>query len=122
MSIIRRQIDEMIKDNIFYQESGITTLVNFNQNFIGFIGHFPNNPILPGVIIIKIMTRMYELYNHKNFTLSQIKQAKFIEPISADSLVSFFVKSNIEKGFIKLNGKVLKSDKVISKISLILQK
>ena len=67
------------------------------------------------------MTRMYELYKSQKYFLSQIKQAKFIEPVSAETLISFFVKADSNKDEIKLNGKVFKSEKIISKISLILQ-
>ena len=121
MSLIRNQIDELIKDKIVVQDLTLTTQIKFNKSFLGFIGHFPNNPILPGIVIIFVMIRMYELYKNQKYTLSQIKLAKFIEPVSDETMISFFVKSDIDKDGIKLSGKVLKSDKIISKISLILQ-
>ncbi|MCK5098228.1 MAG: hypothetical protein KAR45_08985 [Desulfobacteraceae bacterium] len=121
MSLINQQINELIKDKLEYQNDSLNVQVKFDENFIGFQGHFPGNPVLPGVVMIKTMTLMYELYKKKEFTLSQIKQAKFIEPVFADTLTSFFVKSNIDKEGIKLQGKVFKSEKVIAKISLILQ-
>ena len=121
MSLINQQITELIKNKLEYQDDSLNVQIQFDKNFIGFQGHFPGNPILPGVVMIKTMTIMYELYNKKKFTLFQIKQAKFIEPVLADTLISFIVKSNIDKEGIKLQGKVLKSEKVIAKISLILQ-
>ncbi|CCK81997.1 uncharacterized protein TOL2_C38410 [Desulfobacula toluolica Tol2] len=76
--------------------------------------------------MIKTMTLMYELYKKKEVTLSQITQAKFIEPVFADTVTCFIVKANRDKlnrdkQTIKLQGKVLKSEKIIAKISLILQ-
>jgi 3-hydroxymyristoyl/3-hydroxydecanoyl-(acyl carrier protein) dehydratase len=121
MSLITGQIDKLIKDKISYQDSTLTTQIKFDKKFIGFIGHFPGNPILPGVIIINVMMRMYELYNNKKHNLSQIKQAKFIEPVSADTIVSFFIKSDNLEDSIKLTGKVTKKEKIVSKVSLVLQ-
>ena len=122
MSLINREITELIKDKILYHDSTLTTEIKFDKNFIGFIGHFPDNPILPGVVIINVMIRIYELYKNQKYTLSKIKQAKFIEPISVDTIIKFFVKSDIEQDGVKLQGKVLRSEKIISKISLVLQK
>ncbi|MCD4742520.1 MAG: hypothetical protein K8R67_08620 [Desulfobacteraceae bacterium] len=121
MSLIGRQITELIKDNISYQDTTITTQIKFNKDFIGFVGHFPNNPILPGVVIIHVMIKMYEQYKNQKFILSKINQAKFIVPVAADTMITFFIKSDIEKDGIKLQGKVLKAEKIISKISLVLQ-
>ena len=121
MSLIGRQITELIKDNISYQDTTITTQIKFNKDFIGFVGHFPNNPILPGVVIIHVMIKMYEQYKNQKFILSKIKQAKFIDPVAADTMITFFIKSDIDKDGIKLQGKVLKAEKIISKISLVLQ-
>lgn len=121
MSLIGRQITELIKDKISYQDTTITTQIKFNKDFIGFVGHFPNNPILPGVVIIHVMIKMYELYTNQKFILSEIKQAKFIDPVAADTMITFFIKSDIDKDGIKLQGKVLKAEKIISKVSLVLQ-
>ena len=121
MSLIGRQITELIKDKISYQDTTITTQIKFNKDFLGFVGHFPNNPILPGVVIIHVMIKMYELYKNQKFILSKIKQAKFIDPVAADTMITFFIKSDIDKDVIKLQGKVLKAEKIISKVSLVLQ-
>jgi 3-hydroxyacyl-[acyl-carrier-protein] dehydratase len=121
MSLISKQITELIKDRILNIDSNLSTEIKFDNNFIGFRGHFPENPILPGVVIINVMIRMLELFNNKKYVLSQIKQAKFIEPVSAETKISFYVKSDKSKDGIRLNGKVLKSEKIISKISLVLQ-
>ncbi len=121
MSLLDNQITELIKDKFEYQDENLNVCVKFDKKFIGFDGHFPNNPVLPGVVMIKVIIKMYELYKKKEFSLSQIKQAKFIEPVLADTMTSFFVKSENNINGIKLQGKVLKSDKIIAKLSLVLQ-
>ena len=121
MSLLNRELIKLIKDKIEFKDSILSLKIQFDKNFIGFQGHFPYNPVLPGIIMIKIMTSMYELFNKKKYSLSQIKQVKFIEPVLVDNTIFFSINSVKDKDNIKLNGKVLKSEKVISKISLILQ-
>lgn len=121
MSLIHRQINELIQDQLEYIDDGLNLEIKFDKKFIGFQGHFPGNPVLPGVVMIKTMISMYELYQKKSFILSQIKQAKFIEPVFADTSILFFVKSKIDDKGIILQGKVVKAQKIIAKISLILQ-
>ncbi|GEM_PF-3032628 len=122
MSRMNRQIDELIADYVSCTGTELNVDVMFDINFCGFKGHFPENPILPGVVIIQVIKRMYELYTKKNYLLFEIKQAKFIEIVSADTLISFFVQFNSDKDNTNLSGKVLKSGKIISKISLVLKK
>ncbi len=121
MSLIHRQINKLIKGRLEYLDDSLNVKIKFDKNFIGFQGHFPDNPVLPGVVMIKTMISMYELYKKKSFTLSQIKQAKFIEPVLADTFISFFVKSKSDDKGILLQGKVIKTKKIIAKISLIIQ-
>ena len=121
MSVFSDQIAELIDDKLEYQEGTLTAQMKFNESFIGFNGHFPGNPVLPGVVMIKVMTQMFARYKKKEYLLSQIKKTKFIEPIFADNMASFFVKVDENEEEIKLEGKILKSDKIIAKISLVLQ-
>ncbi len=121
MSLIHRQINKLIQNNLEYLQDGLNVQIKFDKNFIGFQGHFPDNPVLPGVVMIKTMICMYELYKKKSFTLLQIKQAKFIEPVFADTAILFCVKSKINDTGIILQGKVIKEEKNIAKMSLILQ-
>ncbi|MFH2057486.1 MAG: hypothetical protein ABIJ59_01120 [Pseudomonadota bacterium] len=121
MSAFSDQIAELIDDTLEYQDGTLFAQIKFNENFIGFNGHFPGNPVLPGVVMIKVMTQMFARYKKKEYRLSQIKKAKFIEPIFADNIALFFVKPDENEGEIKLQGKILKSDKIIAKISLVLQ-
>jgi 3-hydroxyacyl-[acyl-carrier-protein] dehydratase len=121
MSLINKQLTELLKDRLQYNNPNLNAKIKFDKNFIGFQGHFPGNPVLPGVVMIKIMTIMLELFNKKKYILSQIKQAKFIEPVFADMTTLFTIKSEKDKDGIKLQGKVFKLKKIIAKISLVLQ-
>ncbi|MAF94763.1 MAG: hypothetical protein CMM60_03280 [Rhodospirillaceae bacterium] len=121
MSLVNKQITDLVKNNLEYHDKTLCTKIKFDKSFVGFSGHFPDNPVLPGVIMIKVMTVMYELFKEKKYRLAQIKQAKFIEPILNDAIVNFFITINSENDNIILQGKILKSEKIVSKISLVLQ-
>ncbi len=121
MSVLSNEIDALIKNSMDYYDSTLSLSIKFPGNFIGFQGHFPNNPVLPGVVMIKVMIKMYEIFKKKPYVLSQIKQTKFMGPVFANDVVLFTQNTTQEKDEIKLTGKILKSDKIISKISLVLK-
>tara|TARA_A100001011_G_C13917369_1_gene677626 strand:- start:13 stop:447 length:435 start_codon:yes stop_codon:yes gene_type:complete len=72
----------------------------FNKNEYFFEGHFPNNPIVPGVIIVEAMAQTagvvvsYKLreYKEKSVLFMSVNKAKFRKPIIPNDKVSFEVK------------------------------
>ena len=72
----------------------------FSANEYFFKGHFPNNPIVPGVIIIEAMAQTagivvsYKLkeFKDKSVLFMSVNKAKFRKPIRPNEKVSFEVK------------------------------
>ena len=72
----------------------------FSKNEHFFNGHFPENPIVPGVIIIEAMAQTagivvsYKLreYKEKSVLFMSVSKAKFRKPILPNEKVSFEVK------------------------------
>tara|TARA_Y100000768_G_C23881145_1_gene635307 strand:+ start:323 stop:757 length:435 start_codon:yes stop_codon:yes gene_type:complete len=72
----------------------------FNLNEYFFKGHFPNNPIVPGVIIVEAMAQTagivvsYKLkdYKDKSVLFMSVNKAKFRKPILPEDSVIFEVK------------------------------
>jgi len=72
----------------------------FSENEYFFNGHFPNNPIVPGVIIVEGMAQTagvvvsYKLreYKEKSVLFMSVNKAKFRRPILPNQAVSFEVK------------------------------
>jgi 3-hydroxymyristoyl/3-hydroxydecanoyl-(acyl carrier protein) dehydratase len=54
----------------------------FPKKFIGFKGHFPNKPILPGVCKIQAALLVLAQRKHKNIRLTEIVLAKFFAPVT----------------------------------------
>ena len=72
----------------------------FNENEYFFKGHFPDNPIVPGVIIVEAMAQTagivvsYKLkeYTEKSVLFMSVSRAKFRKPILPNYNVKFEVK------------------------------
>ena len=93
-------------------EAGISYKV-FNENEYFFKGHFPNNPIVPGVIIVEAMAQTagivvsYKLkeFKDKSVLFMSVSKAKFRKPILPNNEVVFEVNFiNKVRDVYKFNG------------------
>ena len=57
---------------------------SFSPEFIGFKGHFPGKPVLPGVCKIQAILCMLEEAVHKAPQLKEIISAKFFAPVTCN--------------------------------------
>ncbi len=103
----------------------LITKIKLNKDHDIYNGHFPNNPITPGVIIIQIIKEILEEHLDCELFLRKIINIKYISPINPiinNSLLfeiylqkenkSIIVKNNImldnAKIAVKFKGKFLK--------------
>ena len=95
----------------------------FSTNEYFFKGHFPDNPIVPGVIIIEAMAQTagivvsYKLreFKEKSVLFMSVNKAKFRKPIRPDEKVSFEVKFiNSVRDVYKFEGTCYKGDIKVS--------
>ena len=103
----------------------LITRIKLNKDHDIYNGHFPNNPITPGVIIIQIIKEILEEYLGCELFLREIINIKYVLPINPiinNSLLfeiylqkenkSIIVKNNImldnAKIAVKFKGKFLK--------------
>ncbi|MFH1260156.1 MAG: hypothetical protein ABII74_10190 [Elusimicrobiota bacterium] len=63
------------------QTGWITAEFVFSTEFAGFKGHFPNNPILPGVCLIQSVILVCREGKKRDFRLKEIIGAKFFTPV-----------------------------------------
>ncbi len=103
-------------------EQGIS-YKKFSDDEYFFKGHFPNNPIVPGVIIVEAMAQTagivvsYKLreYNDKSVLFMSINKAKFRKPVFPNDELSFEVKYlNRVRDVYKFYGVCLKNDLIVS--------
>ena len=95
----------------------------FTANEYFFKGHFPNNPIVPGVIIVEAMAQTagivvsYKLkeFKEKSVLFMSVNKAKFRKPVLPNDKVSFEVKiQNKVKDVYKFSGTCLKDNVKVS--------
>lgn len=63
-------------------DTGSAVTIGLNREHVIYKAHFPVKPITPGVCIIKIVTELLERKLGVHLQLSQVKNLKFIIPIS----------------------------------------
>ena len=95
----------------------------FSEDEYFFQGHFPNNPIVPGVIIVEAMAQTagivvsYNLkdYDEKSVLFMSVSKAKFRKPIFPNDKILFEVRFlNKVKNVYKFSGLALKNDTKVS--------
>ena len=95
----------------------------FLENEYFFKGHFPNNPIVPGVIIVEAMAQTagivvsYKLrdFKEKSVLFMSVNKAKFRKPILPNEKISFEVKFlNRVRDVYKFEGTCYKEDIKVS--------
>ncbi len=72
-------------------ENETTASFTFGESFTGFNGHFPDNPIVPGVLLLKTAKLIAELTGEQEQCLRAIHTAKFAKTVSPGEAVRFLV-------------------------------
>lgn len=72
-------INDLFKiENIEKKDNVINSKVTINAANHIFDGHFPNNPITPGVVQIQLAKEILELHYNKTFKLNTIGRCRFV--------------------------------------------
>ena len=95
----------------------------FDESEYFFEGHFPNNPIVPGVVIVEAMAQTAgvvvseNLINNKDQSVlfMSINKAKFRKPVLPNYKIKFYVEMiNNIKSVYKFLGKAFYEDSLVS--------
>lgn len=77
---MRREIDSCLEDFVATDGKATATIV-FDEGFSGFKGHFPEQPILPGVCQIALVLTMAERMRGVRQSLIEVVNAKFVSMV-----------------------------------------
>ena len=103
-------------------QEGVKAQFIFQEDFIGFQGHFKNSPILPGVCKIQAVIAMMEKFHQKKFQLNEVSVAKYFRPVTAREtiLIESHFTFDENKG-VRVKALVKKAEDKAALLQLILQ-
>lgn len=88
MSKLRSEIQALLRSVTFRPDGSLTAEIAFPRTFIGFQGHFPDRPVLPGVCKLLCVLVLLEVAMRKEARLSRVLLAKFLAPVVPDETLS----------------------------------
>jgi 3-hydroxyacyl-[acyl-carrier-protein] dehydratase len=113
-------IDKIVE---FVPKERIVGVKNVTINEPFFQGHFPNHPIMPGVLLIEAMAQVGCVLMFKSFDLNPkeyvvyfmgIDKARFRKPVKPGDTVKFVLESKvIKKSMAKLVGRAFVDDELV---------
>ncbi|HMK43235.1 MAG TPA: 3-hydroxyacyl-ACP dehydratase FabZ [Dissulfurispiraceae bacterium] len=121
LSLLPHKFPFLLVDRVieFEPESRAVGIKNVTYNEPFFPGHFPGNPIMPGVLIIEAMAQVAGILAMKSGVSGKavyfmsIDNVKFRKPVMPGDQLRFEVKVNHKRGNIwKFAGKAYVGDKL----------
>ena len=83
-----------------------------------FKGHFPGNPVVPGVCMIQMLKEVLEHIHHHRFTLKEASQLKFLAVLNPEKVKHLNIEINIlknDENGMHVSGSFYKDDLVFMK-------
>lgn len=100
-------------------ENGFDPLIRLEPDNIIFKAHFPEYPITPGAVQIRVATELLESRFGKSLTLKSVSDLKFMEPLHPGEEVEYsFTKLLESDSHLKVELTVRSEDRVFSRMSL----
>lgn len=104
-------ISDMLLDNFYTirhiekTDSDWTVTIDLNPDHVIYKGHFPEQPIVPGVCMLQMIKESAEKMVNSKLQFAQIASCKFlsaIDPVESSVLELSIKWEEAEEGFIKL--------------------
>jgi 3-hydroxyacyl-[acyl-carrier-protein] dehydratase len=95
MSRLKKEIKSFMSE-LRSDGQELTARFSFSQEFIGFKGHFPGKPVLPGVCKIQAILCMLQEASQKTPQLKEIVSAKFFTPVTCNEEIVCTVRQESE--------------------------
>lgn len=85
---IRTQIEHCIQE-VTSRDDQIIATVCFESDFIGFQGHFPKNPVLPGMCLLETVVVLGQGLKGTSVRMTELVAAKFFSVVFPEQAVTF---------------------------------
>ncbi len=112
------QIDFYALNDFSVPEAGkVQAEVKLNASHAIFKGHFPDNPVVPGVCLIQISKEMLEKSLNTTTQLIQSSQVKFLAVVdpTVDAVLQIAFDTKEQDGLISANAAISAGEKVFFK-------
>jgi 3-hydroxyacyl-[acyl-carrier-protein] dehydratase len=114
--------------SIDYEQESLVALKNVTFNEPHFMGHFPDMPVMPGVLIVEALAQAAALYvldsmkletcENKTVYFMSIENAKFRQIVSPGDSLYLHVKKERGRGNVwKFSGEARVNDKLVAESS-----
>jgi 3-hydroxyacyl-[acyl-carrier-protein] dehydratase len=114
-----QEIKQCMFDLAETKKGEVTARCLFPADFIGFQGHFPKKPVLPGVCKIQAVTVMLQTWEKRKFRLKEIVLAKFFSPVSPEEELIFNYRKQIKsKNEALIKTLIISKDKKVAELQL----
>ena len=102
-----------------FAEDTVTSVIKFNPQHQIFEGHFPGQPVVPGVCMVEIVKKLTEQALDTNLLLTKGHQLKFLQLVVPDSndAISVEIKLNNVAGVYAFNAVFKKEEVAVFKMS-----
>ena len=122
MSLMQQGLLQAMSNLDAFESDGISARFVFPNEFIGFQGHFKDNPVLPGVCKIQAVVVMYEKFYNKIFRLTSVKQAKYFLPVTCRQEITIQCHSKLNsENSIEVKALVQRNEEKIAMLQLTIQ-
>ena len=91
---VRQDILQHLKINGVQPDGSCSGTITLPESFIGFQGHFPENPTLPGVCEIMILQLLLERAGGFHTEHAVIQNAKFFAPVGPNKTLQLSCSRN----------------------------
>ena len=69
-------------NSLTFNSSGIDATIKLNPNHEVYLGHFPEQPVVPGVIQLQIVKELLEEVMQAKLFMNNVTQVKYLIPIT----------------------------------------
>jgi len=85
---LRQAILDCAQSPVRSVEEGYQWELRFEEEFVGFSGHFPGHPVLPAFIQILVTQCALQLRTGRPWALQRVKRAKFMKIVTPNQTVT----------------------------------
>ena len=112
-------IENIYELNIQADKSSASALLYFSESFIGFDGHFPGTPLLPGILMMKTGLLITEIVLEKRLLVNRIKHAKFTKSVFPKQKVDLSIKIKEQDDTIHISVVITNEGEACAKFSIL---